>query len=87
VFVQRRAEEPRGGRWQLQLFTGSGGAVLSSALCDSDRARGNGMELCQGRGSWRVGTGAAPQGGGHGTGCPGLWAWLQPVAAQGACEC
>ena len=29
------------------------------------------MELCQGRGSWGLGTGAAPQGGGHGTGCPG----------------
>ena len=54
---------------------GSGGAALSSALCDSDRARGNGMELCQGRGSWGLGTGAAPQGAGHGTGCPGLWAW------------
>ena len=33
------------------------------------------MELCQGRGSWGLGTGAAPQGAGHGTGCPGLWAW------------
>ena len=33
------------------------------------------MELCHGRGSWGLGTGAAPQGGGHGTGCPGLWAW------------
>jgi len=32
------------------------------------------MELCQGRGSWGLGTGAAPQGGGHGTGCPGQWA-------------
>ena len=53
---------------------GRGGAALSSALCDSDRARGNGMELCQGRGSWGLGTGAAPQGGGHGTGCPGQWA-------------
>ena len=31
-------------------LTGSGRAELSSALCDSDRARGNGMELCQGRG-------------------------------------
>ena len=53
---------------------GSGGAALSSALCDSDRARGNGMELCQGRGSWGLGTGAAPDNGGHGTGCPGQWA-------------
>ena len=32
------------------------------------------MELCQGRGSWGLGTGAAAQGGGHATGCPGLWA-------------
>jgi len=39
--------------------------VLSSALCDSDRARGNGMELCQGKGSWGLGKGAAPEGGGH----------------------
>ena len=29
-----------------QLLAGSGGAALSSALCDSDRAQGNGMELC-----------------------------------------
>ena len=28
-------------------LTGSSGAALSSALCDSDRAQGNGMELCQ----------------------------------------
>jgi len=32
------------------------------------------MELCQGRGSWELGTGGAPEGGGHGTGCPGQWA-------------
>ena len=32
------------------------------------------MELCQGRGSWGLGTGAAPEGGGHGTGFPGQWA-------------
>jgi len=30
------------------FLTGSGGAALSSALCDSDRARGNGMELSGG---------------------------------------
>ena len=34
------------------------------------------MELCQGRGSSGLGTGSAPEGG-HGTGCPGLWAWPQ----------
>jgi len=33
-----------------------------------------GTELRQEGGSWGLGTGAAPQGGGHGTGCPGLWA-------------
>ena len=32
------------------------------------------MELRQGRGSWGLGTGAAPEGGGHGTRCPGQWA-------------
>jgi len=48
--------------WWLQLLTGSGGATLSSALSDSDRARGNGMELCQGRGSWGLGKGSAPEG-------------------------
>ena len=55
---------------------GSGGAALSSALCDSDRARGNGMELCQGRGSWELGTRSA-EGGGHGRDCPGQWAGPQ----------
>ena len=35
------------------------------------------MELCQGRGSWGLGTGSAPEGGGHGMGCPGLCAWPQ----------
>ena len=32
------------------------------------------MELCQGRGSWELGTGSAPEGGGHGTGFPVQWA-------------
>ena len=41
------------------------------------------MELCQGRGSWRLGTGSAPQGGGHGTGCPGQWA--QPKCQSSRC--
>ena len=61
--------------WRLQLLTGSAGAALSYALCDSDRARGNGMELCRGRGSWGLGTGSAPEGRGHGTGCPGQCSW------------
>ena len=71
--AQSRGAErrPYGDIW---LLKGSGGAVLSSALCDSDRARGNDMELCQGRGSWGLETGSAPEGGGHGTGCQGQWA-------------
>ena len=28
------------------------------------------MELCQGRGGWGLGTGSAPEVGGHGMGCP-----------------
>ena len=45
--AQSRGAEgrPHGG---LQLPAGSGGAALSSALCGSDRARGNSMELCWG---------------------------------------
>ena len=43
---QHRAEELRGGLVVAAALTGSGGAALSSALCDSDRAQGNGMELC-----------------------------------------
>jgi len=31
--------------WRLQLLTGSGGAALSSALCDSDITWANGMKL------------------------------------------
>ena len=44
-------------------------AALSSALCDSDRARGNGVELCQGRAAG-VRDRSAPQGGGHGPRLP-----------------
>ena len=51
-------------------------AALSSALCDSDRARGNGMELLQGRGSWGSGKGSAPEGVERGTGCTGQWAFF-----------
>ena len=54
------------------LQEGSEGAALSSALCD--RARGNSLELCQGKGSWELGKGSAAEGSGHGMGCPGQWA-------------
>jgi len=40
------------------------------------------MELCQGRGSWGSGTGSAPEGGGHGTGCQstgGFWSVLSDM--------
>ena len=55
--------------------------MLSFALCDSNRARGNGMELCQGRGSWGLGKGLpsgvgmeqAVQGSGHGPECFGAF--------------
>ena len=49
-------------------------AALSSALCDSDRARGNGMELCQGRGSWGSGKGGCTR---------GWWAWNAMHRAAG----
>ena len=77
MLAQRRAEELRGGLMAATAPHRERRAALSSALCDSDRARGNGMELCQGRGSWGPGKGSAPEGGGHGTGCPGQWAQPQ----------
>lgn len=50
-FVQPRKEESEmrscGG---LYFLTGSREAVLSSGLCDRNRARGNNMELRQGEG-------------------------------------
>jgi len=62
--------QPREGQ-AVQLLTGSRGAVLSSAMWDSDRAWGNGLRCvrggtagCQGH----VGT----RGSGHGADCPQL---------------
>ena len=49
----------------LQLLTGNGGAALSSAFCDSRRARRNSIELCQ-EGQLGVRTGSASEGSGHG---------------------
>ena len=43
--AQRRAEELMGAAAPHRERR----AALSSALCDSHRAQGNGMELCQGR--------------------------------------
>jgi len=71
--VSGAAEAPRCAQCKAEELSGGmmaavaphrelrGSAELCS-LCDSDRARGNGMELCQGRGSSGLGTGAAPQG-------------------------
>jgi len=44
--VGPRAEELRGGLMVAAAPHRSRGAALSSALRDSDRSRGNGMELC-----------------------------------------
>jgi len=47
--VQRReAEGSRHGG--CSSSQGLLGAALSSALCDCNRAQGNGMEMCQGKG-------------------------------------
>jgi len=37
----------------------------------------NGMELCQGRVRWGLGTGSALEDSKYGTGCPGQWAQPQ----------
>jgi len=52
LHAQRRAEELRRALMAAAAPHRERRAALSSALWDSDRARGNGMELCQGRGSW-----------------------------------
>ena len=83
-WAQPRAEELRRGLMVAAALTGSGRAELSSALCDSDRARGNGMELCQGCADWVSGKGSSPEGGGHGTGCPGQWSWHRADGVQEA---
>jgi len=44
--------QSRGAEAAANPQEGSRETALSSALCDIDRARGNGRELCQGRGSW-----------------------------------
>ena len=71
--AQHRAEELRGGLMEAAAPHKERRAALSSTLCDSNRARGNSMELCQGRGSWGLGKGSATEGGGYGAGCPGQW--------------
>ena len=80
---EQRSHEgrPHGGCSSSQAVEGQRWALLSG---DSNRAWGNGMELCQGRGSWGLGKGSAPEGSGHGTGCPGQWARSLSARVQGA---
>ena len=59
-------------------------AALSSALCDSDRAQGNNMELCQRTVKGVLGKGFSPEGGrtlgqtlqGTGHGSRSVWTML-----------
>ena len=77
--VEPRAEEVRGGLTAaVAPHEGSGGAVLSSALCDSDRAKGTAWSCVRGgaAGGWGqgllqrvVGMERAAQGCGHGPKC------------------
>ena len=74
--VQPRAEELRRGLMAAAAPHREWRAALSSALCDSNRAWGNGMELCQGE-DWGVKRLECDS---HGTGCPGQCA--QPELAE-----
>lgn len=80
---QSRGAEARPHR-DLQLFTmgekGQHWALLSG---DCNRTPGNGMGLCKGRGSWKLGNGSSPESWGHGTGCPGQWVQPQADGVQG----
>jgi len=49
---------------KTKWFLSQGGELIS-ALCDSNRAQGNSMELHQGRLGWWLGIDSAPEGGGH----------------------
>ena len=70
--VQPRAEELKGGLMAAAApHNGSGGSALSSVLYGSNRTRGNSTGLHQGKSCWGLGKGSSPEGGGHGTGCPG----------------
>jgi len=62
---------PHGGCSSSQGVEGQHCALTSG---DSNWTQGNGMELCQGRGSWGLGKGPAPEGGWQGADCSGQWA-------------
>ena len=74
---------PRGGLMAAcsSLTRGAEGQALSSALWDSDRTRGDGMELGQGRVRLGVRERVCTQRwSGTGTGCP--WTWAPHQACQ-----
>jgi len=57
-------------------------SVLSSALWWQQQGLEGTAWSCQGRGSWGLGRGSAPQSGGHGTGCPVQWSRHQDAGVQ-----
>jgi len=62
-------------------FIGCFGWKLGSATPIAENAE----TKCNWRGSGLgLGKGSAPEGGRHGTGCPGQWAWPQGDGVQGA---
>ena len=81
-FAQCRTKELRGGLMVATVpHEESGGAALSSAFCDSNRARGDGMELCQGRGSW-VSRSSSLEGSGHSPKCWTIWTVLSDTGFE-----
>ena len=65
--------------WRLQGAEGQRQALL----CVTETGPEGTAWICQGRGIWGLGTGSTPEGSGHGTGCPGLWARPQAARVQG----
>ena len=56
----------------------------SAELCSLWQRQGL-RERCgavSGEGQLRFETGSSPEGGGHGTGCPGYWSWSQAARVQ-----
>jgi len=69
--------------WRARCTGRGWGPWVCSALCDSDREQGNGKELGQGRVSRGLAKSSAPEGGRHGTSCPGQWARPHAARVQG----
>ena len=84
--AQSRGAEQR-PHGSLKLLTrGAEGQRWALLSGDSNRAQGNDMELCQGRGSWGLGKHSSSEGGLCRAGCPGLWSQHQGAGVQGAFE-